>query len=101
MPGCLSGPATSSPSTRSTAATAAPRKGAGGTTAASCAACLRVAASEDAAHAAAARANRLMGRLQRCKPRVSSLAYEGGRHKACVFAGTAPQWFPEARPRYE
>ena len=62
---------------------------------------LRVAASEDAAHAAAARANRLLDRLQRCKPGVSSLAYGGGRHRACVFARTAPQWFPEARPRYE
>ena len=56
---------------------------------------LRVAVSEEAAHAAAARANRLMDRLQRCMLRVSSLAYEGGRHKACLFAGTAPQWFPE------
>ena len=62
---------------------------------------LRVAASEDAAHAAAARANRLLDRLQRCKPRVSSLAYEGGRYKACVFAHTAPRLFPEVRPRYE
>ena len=62
---------------------------------------LRVAFSEEAAHAAAARANRLMDRLQRGKPRVSSVAYEGGRHRACVFAGTAPQWFREAQPRRE
>ena len=98
---CPSGPATSRPFTRSTAATAAPRKGAGGTTATSCAAPSRVAVSEEAAHAAAARADRLMDRLQRCKPRVSSLAYEGGRYKACVFAHTTPRLFPEVRPRYE
>ena len=55
---------------------------------------LRVAASEDAAHATAARANRLLDRLQRGKPGTSSLIYDGGRHAAHVFAHTAPRLFP-------
>ena len=62
---------------------------------------LRIAPSEDAAYAVAARANRLMDRLQRCRPPVSSLAYEGGRHRAHVFADTAPPFFPDTPPRYE
>ena len=62
---------------------------------------LRVAPSKDAAHAVAARANRLLGRLQRGRREVSSMAYEGGRFGAEVFEGTAPQVFPDAPPRYE
>lgn len=62
---------------------------------------LRVAVSEDAAYAVAARANRLMDRLQRGRRDVSSVAYEGGRYAAHVFEGTVPRVFPEDRPHYE
>ena len=62
---------------------------------------LRVAPSEDAAYAVAARANRLMDHLQRGRRDVSSMAYDGGRYAAHVFAHTAPLFFPEAWPRYE
>ena len=62
---------------------------------------LRVAPSEDAACAVAARANRLLGRLQRGRRDVSSMAYDGGRFAAEVFPDTAPPWFPDPRPRYE
>jgi hypothetical protein len=62
---------------------------------------LRVAPCEDAACAVAARANRLMFRLQRGQREMSSMAYDGGRYAAEVFAETAPEFFPKARPAYE
>ena len=62
---------------------------------------LRVAPSEHAAYAAAARANRLMDRLQRGRRDVSSMAYDGGRYAAEVFADTAPPFFPDTPPRCE
>ena len=62
---------------------------------------LAVAASEGRACELARRANRLLHRLQRGERSVSSAAYAGGRHQACVFDETAPLRFPAARPRYE
>ena len=61
---------------------------------------LAVARSEERAYEVARRANRLLNRLQRGKRSVSSVAYTGGRHRACVFDETAPRRFPAARPRY-
>ena len=49
----------------------------------------------------AQRANRLLHRLQRGARDVSSMAYAGGRHQACVFDAAAPPRFPETRPYYE
>lgn len=54
----------------------------------------------DAAVAIAARANRLLDRLQRNKRPVSSIAYDGGRHRALVFSKLAPPQSPEERPIY-
>ncbi|MEM7711444.1 MAG: hypothetical protein AAF264_11985 [Pseudomonadota bacterium] len=54
----------------------------------------------DAADARATRANRLIERLQRGRRSVSSMAYDGGRFAAHVFAATAPRTFPERRPSY-
>lgn len=62
---------------------------------------LRVLPSADAAYDLAARANRLMDRLQRHKRDVGSVIYTGGRYAACVFEDTAPRAFPETRPHYE
>lgn len=62
---------------------------------------LRVCLSEVGADARAARANRLLDRLQHGRREVGSLLYEGGRHRACVFANTAPDAFPPRRPHYE
>ena len=62
---------------------------------------LRVVPTADAAYDLAARANRLMDRLQRGKRDVGSVIYSGGRYSACVFEHTAPRAFPETRPRYE
>ena len=62
---------------------------------------LRVTPCEAEAHALAARANRLLARLQRERRDVSSMAHAGDRYAAEVFADTAPRTFPEARPRYE
>ena len=53
------------------------------------------------AAAAAARANRLLERLQCCSRSVGSLLYTGGRHQMCVFEDTAPPRFPQVRPHYE
>ena len=62
---------------------------------------LRVVRTDAEAVAVAARANRLLDRLQRHRRSVSSMAYAGGRLKACVFEDTAPRAFPETRPHYE
>ena len=62
---------------------------------------LKVVPNVDAAYALAARANRLMDRLQRHRRDVGSVAYAGGRFVACVFEDTAPRAFPEIRPHYE
>ncbi|PZX14230.1 hypothetical protein LX81_03029 [Palleronia aestuarii] len=62
---------------------------------------LKVVPSADAAHDLAARANRLMDRLQRGKRDVGSVIYAGGRYAACVLEDTAPRAFPETRPHYE
>ncbi len=62
---------------------------------------LRVCPSEAAAAARAARANRLLDRLQRGHREVGPLLYEGVRPHACVFANTAPDAFPPRRPHYE
>ena len=56
---------------------------------------------EARAAARADRANRLLERLQRCSPSVSSVIYAGGRHRLCVFEDTAPPHFPQVRPHYE
>ena len=61
---------------------------------------LRVTVSEDAAQAAAGRANRLMNRLQRGRRDVSSMAHDSGCYAAHVFADTAPRLFPDGRPSY-
>jgi hypothetical protein len=47
------------------------------------------------------RADRLLQRLQRCKPSVDSAVYAGGRHTVIVFERVAPEFFPAQRPRYE
>ncbi len=62
---------------------------------------LRVVPGADAAYDLAARANRLMERLQRGKRDVGSVIYAGGRYAAEVFEETAPRAFPETRPHYE
>ena len=62
---------------------------------------LKVVRTEHGAETVAARANRLLDRLQRHRRSVSSMAYAGGRHAACVFEETAPRHFPETRPHYE
>jgi hypothetical protein len=61
---------------------------------------LALAPTNEAAVAIAARANRLLDRLQRHKRPVDSAAYEGGRHRAHVFTTTAPPAYPAERPRY-
>jgi hypothetical protein len=61
---------------------------------------LALAPTNDAAVAIAARANRLLDRLQRHKRPVDSAAYAGGRYRAHVFTTTAPPAYPAERPRY-
>ena len=46
------------------------------------------------------RANRLLDRLQRHRPDVSSAVYAGGRYRAYTFSGLPPERFPQQRPRY-
>lgn len=60
----------------------------------------RACATKARAHDIAARANRLIERLQRNKRPVSSVAYDGGRHAAFVFPHACPAEFPETRPTY-
>ncbi|OAH45473.1 hypothetical protein AX777_17780 [Sphingobium yanoikuyae] len=62
---------------------------------------LALAPSSAAAMAIADRANRLLDRLQHHKRPVSSVAYEGGRHRALTFSTTAPPYVPVERPIYE
>ncbi|MGW8138497.1 hypothetical protein ACWGNZ_23160 (plasmid) [Sphingomonas zeae] len=47
------------------------------------------------------RANRLLERLQRNRPDVSSVLYAGGRYRAYTFTGLPPERFPARRPRYD
>ena len=49
----------------------------------------------------AAKANRLLDRLQRGHRPISSLIYSGGRHSLLIFEHTAPPSFPAAEPEYE
>jgi len=58
-------------------------------------------ASEDEAARLAQRANRLLERLQRRLPPVSSVIYRGGRFAACVYEDAAPVHYPTQRPHYE
>ena len=62
---------------------------------------LKVVRTGGEASAVAARANRLLDRLQRHRRSVSSMAYAGGRVAAWVFEDTAPRSYPEVRPHYE
>lgn len=62
---------------------------------------LRVCPHEACADALAARVNRLLDRLERGRRPVGSVLYDGGRHRACVFAQIAPSGFPARRPHYE
>lgn len=55
---------------------------------------------DKAAIAAQRRANRLLERLQRHKPDVSSAIYNGGRYRALTFSGLPPAHFPAERPAY-
>ncbi len=55
---------------------------------------------EGAALATAARANRLLDRIQRHHRPIHSAAYDGGRYSALVFAGLPPANFPVERPTY-
>lgn len=61
---------------------------------------LALAPTEDRAVSLAARANRLLERLQRHRRRVDSVLYAGGRHVAIVYEWIAPASFPEHRPQY-
>lgn len=60
----------------------------------------RVCIGEANATSLAARANRLLERLQRHRRDIGSVLYDGGRFRACVFERTAPEAFPSNRPRY-
>lgn len=55
---------------------------------------------DESAVRAMRRANRLLERLQRHKPKVDSCLYAGGRHRAYTFTGLPPERFPAERPRY-
>lgn len=55
---------------------------------------------EGAAFAIAARANRLLDRIQRHLRTVHSVPYDGGRYRALAFAGLPPANFPVERPTY-
>lgn len=61
---------------------------------------LTLAPTNEAAVTIAARANRLLDRLQQNKRPVDSVAYDGGRHRALVFTTTAPPSYPAERPSY-
>lgn len=61
---------------------------------------LALAPTNEAAVTIAARANRLLDRLQQNKRPVDSVAYDGGRHHALVFTTTAPPSYPAERPSY-
>lgn len=49
----------------------------------------------------AARANRLLARLQRGRRPVSSVLYDGGRIECKVFEDMLPAEYPLVRPHYE
>ena len=53
---------------------------------------------EACAIARAARANRLLDRLQSGRRPISSLIYSGGRHSLLIFEHTAPPSFPVPGP---
>lgn len=56
---------------------------------------------EETACAVAHRANRLLEYLQRHRPDVGSVIYNGGRHSVAVYENFAPKFYPAIRPRYE
>jgi len=56
---------------------------------------------EDAAYAAARRANRLLRVIQRGQRDDSSVIYSGGRYVAEVHENLAPTRYPEEIPVYE
>ncbi|TVV76976.1 hypothetical protein [Sphingomonas solaris] len=56
---------------------------------------------DESAVRAMRRANRLLERLQRHRPKVDSCLYAGGRHRAYTFTGLPPERFPATRPGYE
>ena len=62
---------------------------------------VRVEKNKARAYTRAARANRLLDRLQRDARSLGSVLYNGGRHRLCVLEHTAPANFPQHRPRYE
>ena len=61
----------------------------------------RIVTGEARAITLVARANALLERLQRTKRSVSSVAYQGGRHRVVLFENAAPHDFPKNAPRYE
>lgn len=61
----------------------------------------RVVRSKERAYHLAARANRLITRLQRNKRSVGSVIYDGGRYACKVFSPTAPEFYPPVPPHYE
>lgn len=60
----------------------------------------RACATKQAAIRIPNRADRLLEKLQQRKRPVSSVAYDGGRYGAFVFAHICPPEFPEIRPTY-
>jgi hypothetical protein len=60
----------------------------------------RVLCDEAKAHARAARANRLLERVQCHSRPLSSVAYDGGRYRAIVWDGNPPPVFPVTAPHY-
>ena len=61
---------------------------------------MRVCLSERDACAYAARANRLMERLQRNLRSLDSVLYDGERYRALTFEYVSPPFFPASQPRY-
>ena len=60
----------------------------------------RAVPNEAAACRQANRGNRLLGRLERRLPPLSSVASNGGRHELIAFEAVPPQRFPADRPVY-
>ena len=56
---------------------------------------------DESAVRAMRRANRLLERLQRHQPRIDSVLYTGGRHRAFTFTGLPLERFLAERPRHE
>ena len=60
----------------------------------------RTVPNEAAACRQADRGNRLLERLERGLPPLSSITYHGGRHELIAFETVPPQRFPADRPVY-